>query len=93
MQNPNDAWIVQEIISETEPDFVIGTGTLMSGSALMWATILREVNSDGHVIKIVLARMEAINGFPAITSDFQPDRERERLISYHESDGLMKRVG
>lgn len=52
LQNPNDAWIIQEIISEVEPDYVIEAGTHQGGSALLWATILREVNPAGHVITI-----------------------------------------
>jgi cephalosporin hydroxylase len=52
LQNPMDVWIIQEIIVETKPDFVIETGTFFGGSALLWATILREVNPDGRVITI-----------------------------------------
>lgn len=52
MQNPNDAWIIQEIISETKPDLIIEAGTAMGGSALVWATILREVNPSGRIITI-----------------------------------------
>lgn len=51
-QNPNDAWIIQEIISETKPDFIIEAGTFAGGSAALWATILREVNPAGRVITI-----------------------------------------
>ena len=49
-QNPNDAWIVQEILSEQKPDFMIETGTQYGGSAMLWATVLREVNPDARVI-------------------------------------------
>ncbi len=37
-QNPNDVWIIQEIISETKPDFIVETGTAWGGSALLWPT-------------------------------------------------------
>lgn len=40
-QNPMDIWITQEIIVETKPDFIVETGTLYGGSALVWATILQ----------------------------------------------------
>jgi cephalosporin hydroxylase len=53
-QNPNDVWIIQEIISETKPDFIIETGTLCGGSALLWASILEVVNPAGRVITIDL---------------------------------------
>ena len=52
MQNPNDAWMHQEIIVETRPDFVIEAGTASGGGALFWATVLREVNPNGKVITI-----------------------------------------
>jgi cephalosporin hydroxylase len=51
-QNPNDVWIVQEIIVETRPDFIIETGTLCGGSAALWSTILEQVNPEGRVITI-----------------------------------------
>jgi cephalosporin hydroxylase len=49
-QNPNDVWIHQEIISEVKPDFIIEAGCWEGGSALLWATILQQVNPKGKVI-------------------------------------------
>src|SRR5436305_4376676 len=54
-QNPNDAWIHQEIISETRPDFIVECGTFHGGSAVLWATILQQVNPEGKVITIDVA--------------------------------------
>lgn len=51
-QNPNDAWVIQEIIVEQKPDFVVETGTKNGGSALIWAMVLREVNPQGRVITV-----------------------------------------
>ena len=51
-QNPNDVWITQEIISEIKPDFIVETGTGVGGSALLWATILAQINPQGKVITI-----------------------------------------
>jgi len=51
-QNPNDAWIHQEIIVRVKPDFILETGTWHGGSAVLWATILTEVNPAGRVITI-----------------------------------------
>jgi cephalosporin hydroxylase len=51
-QNPNDIWIIQEIITETRPDYIIETGTFKGGSAILWATILDQVNPNGKVITI-----------------------------------------
>ena len=52
LQNPNDAWIIQEIIAEVKPDYIIEAGTYMGGSAVLWAMILREINPAGKVIAI-----------------------------------------
>jgi cephalosporin hydroxylase len=52
IQNPNDVWIIQEIISEMKPDFIVETGTSRGGSALIWATILQQVNPQGKVISV-----------------------------------------
>ena len=52
LQNPLDAWIIQEIISEVQPDFVIETGTWHGGSAVLWALFLENVNPAGRVITI-----------------------------------------
>jgi cephalosporin hydroxylase len=51
-QNPNDAWIHQEIIAQVKPDFIVETGTWHGGSAALWATILQQVNPDGRVITL-----------------------------------------
>ena len=51
-QNPCDAWIIQEIISEVKPDLIIETGTFHGGSALLWALILENTNPSGRVITI-----------------------------------------
>lgn len=51
-QNPNDAWIIQELIHEQKPDFIVETGTLQGGSALLWLTILEQVNPNARVITV-----------------------------------------
>ncbi|MCP4664107.1 MAG: cephalosporin hydroxylase [bacterium] len=51
-QNPNDVWIIQEILSEVKPDFVVETGTLEGGSAACWASILEQVNPEARVITV-----------------------------------------
>jgi cephalosporin hydroxylase len=51
-QNPNDAWIHQEIIAQVKPDFIVETGTWHGGSAALWAAILQQVNPDGRVITL-----------------------------------------
>lgn len=51
-QNPNDAWITQEILVEQKPDILVEAGTKNGGSALIWAMIMREVNPNSRVITI-----------------------------------------
>jgi cephalosporin hydroxylase len=52
LQNPNDAWVIQEILAEVKPDFVVEAGTWNGGGALLWASILEQVNPKGRVITI-----------------------------------------
>jgi len=40
IKNPLDLWMMQQIIHEVQPDFVIETGTWRGGSALYWAHTL-----------------------------------------------------
>ncbi len=52
LQNPMDIWITQEIIFDTKPDIIVETGTFHGGSAMVWATILQQVNPNGRVITV-----------------------------------------
>jgi cephalosporin hydroxylase len=52
LQNPNDVWMTQEIISEVRPDFIIEAGTNNGGSAAIWAMVLQQVNPNGRVITV-----------------------------------------
>src|SRR5262245_55559645 len=52
LQNPNDAWVHQEIIVDVKPDFIVETGTFKGGSTLLWAMILQQVNPKGRIITI-----------------------------------------
>lgn len=51
-QNPLDVWVTQEIFWEVKPDLVIEAGTLMGGSALLWATILDQIHDDFRVVTV-----------------------------------------
>jgi len=55
-QNPCDLWIVQEIIQEVKPDFVIETGTYKGGGSLFLATVLKNANAAGKVITVDIER-------------------------------------
>jgi cephalosporin hydroxylase len=51
-QTPTDNWMMQEIMTEVEPDFVIETGTRNGGTALYYASILTLLGTDGRVITV-----------------------------------------
>ncbi len=52
IQNPNDVWVTQELISRLKPDFIVETGTWHGGSAVIWAMVQDQVNPTGRVITI-----------------------------------------
>jgi cephalosporin hydroxylase len=52
LEHPVDMWVIQEMITEIQPDFIIEAGTFAGGSALYYASILKEVNERGKVITI-----------------------------------------
>jgi len=52
VQNPLDVWITQEIMFETKPDVVVECGTYHGGSAILWATILKNIVPDARIITI-----------------------------------------
>jgi cephalosporin hydroxylase len=51
-QNPCDLWMMQEIILQLRPDYIIETGTYTGGSALYFASLLELAGIDGRVITI-----------------------------------------
>ncbi len=52
-KNPMDTWMMQQILYEVQPDYVIETGTAYGGSALYWAHILDGLGlEDSRVITI-----------------------------------------
>jgi len=54
-QYPTDNWVMQEIIAEIKPDYIIETGTALGGTALFYAMLLENVNENGKVITIDIA--------------------------------------
>jgi cephalosporin hydroxylase len=57
LQNPMDVWIIQELLVETKPDFVVEAGSYHGGSAAIWAMVLEQVNPKGRVITIDIEDM------------------------------------
>ena len=41
IKNPLDLWMMQQIIYELQPDYIVETGTMRGGSALYWAQTLQ----------------------------------------------------
>jgi cephalosporin hydroxylase len=64
LQNPFDTWMIQEIICEQKPDFIVETGTFNGGSATLWAMILEHVNPDGRVLSIDIENQVEENEIP-----------------------------
>ena len=52
-KNPLDAWIMQEIISETRPEMLVETGTNFGGSALFFASVF-DLLGAGDVVSVDL---------------------------------------
>lgn len=70
-QNPSDAWILQEILFDTQPDLLIETGTQNGGGALFYASLMQMYNPDAKVLTIDVMNVNeykpdyAIRGFCA----------------------------
>lgn len=45
-KSPLDLWMMQQIIYETQPDYIVETGTWMGGSALYWAHTLNGMGME-----------------------------------------------
>jgi cephalosporin hydroxylase len=46
IKNPLDLWMMQQLIYEVQPDYIIETGTWYGGSALYWAQTLNGMNLE-----------------------------------------------
>lgn len=51
-QEPQDNWLMQEVITKVRPDFIIETGTFKGGTALFYAIVLEKINENGKVITV-----------------------------------------
>ena len=52
LKNPIDLMVIQELIYQIRPRWVIETGTHSGGSALAWASVFELMHCDGEVITI-----------------------------------------
>ena len=60
IKNPLDLWMMQQVLYEIKPDFVVETGTYKGGSALYWAHILSGLGLDKS--KVLTIDIQDING-------------------------------
>jgi len=72
-QTPTDMWMIQQIVTETKPDFLIETGTLKGGSALYYASILQGLDLPAKVITVDIAdQLDRARDIPAFRSRVIP---------------------
>lgn len=51
-QTPTDMWMIQQIIVELKPDFLIETGTFKGGSALYYASVLQGLGAPTKIVTV-----------------------------------------
>lgn len=51
MQTPLDLWVMQEILHETKPDFLLETGTRKGGGAMYYASLM-DLMDKGRVLTV-----------------------------------------
>ena len=59
-KNPLDLWMMQQVIYEVQPEFIVETGTALGGSALYWAHTLNGMGLENSRVLTV-----DINELPA----------------------------
>ncbi len=71
-QTPTDMWMIQQIIAELRPDFLIETGTYKGGSALYYASVVQGLDAPTKVITVdIEAQLDKVLEYPVF---------RERVI-------------
>jgi cephalosporin hydroxylase len=53
IKNPLDLWMLQQIAYETQPDYIVETGTWYGGSALWWANTLNGMGLENSRVLTV----------------------------------------
>ena len=53
IKNPCDLWMMQQIMHEIRPDFIVETGTMRGGSALYWAHTLSGLGLENSKVLTV----------------------------------------
>jgi len=86
-QNPNDVWILQEILSEVKPDLYIEAGTYRGGSAVFAAMVLEQVHPAGMVVTIDVEDLVDKATLPPIA------KRIEFIIGSSTDPGIVARLG
>ena len=88
LQNPADMWVIQEILFEVKPDFIIETGTFHGGSSLFIAMVLEAMGSDAKILSIDI---EPKTGFAKTYHVFQ--KHVEVFTGSSTAPDLVKAIG
>lgn len=51
-QTPTDMWMIQQIIAELRPDFLIETGTFKGGSSLYYASVIQGLDIPAKIVTV-----------------------------------------
>ena len=72
-QTPTDMWMIQQIITDIKPDFLIETGTLKGGSSLYYASVLQSLDTAAKVITVdIVDQLDKALDFPVFRSRVIP---------------------
>lgn len=86
LQNPCDNHIVQEIIYDVKPDYIIEAGTFKGGSALYYACVLAQINTKGKIFTIDInpqvAHVSKFKIFKKYVKVFKGSSTSEEIYSY-----------
>jgi len=66
MKNPFDLWILQEIVTQMQPELIIECGTLKGGTTIFLASLLDLINKNGKVLSIDWEFPNKLPGHPRI---------------------------
>ena len=76
-QNPSDAWILQEILFDTQPDLLIETGTQNGGGSLF--CVLNEVRTAVQNAKRVMVVLDSLHKYENVLREL---REYSGFVSH-----------
>ncbi len=85
-KNPLDMWMMQQILYEVQPDFVVETGTGQGGSALYWASALNSMGLERSRVLTVDTRNNAADAskhflWKKYVESFQGDSTGLEIVS------------